>query len=133
MNVDNLREIAIITVGQAALSGPGLDGAVSRHHDPSGVLFAFTNRLVALSERIRKSVVQLSRNVTNLPNTRRNHAVATTNEWFPSDRETRSHGGAFLFYRARNSESIRPASRGVITVNNLEENNHTLSSEGEHE
>jgi hypothetical protein len=118
MNVDNLAENGIIAVGQAALSGSGSDGAVGRHFDSSGVQFAFTSRFVAFLERIRNSVAQLIRIVTNLPNTRRDQVVAmhTARTLEQSGRPGR--GVVFSFSTVVNLESIRPVCLGALTVNN---------------
>lgn len=132
-NVDNMTENAIIAVGQATLSGSGSGGAVGCHSDPSGVRFAFTSRFVALSKRIRNSVAQLSRIVTNLPKIRRNHVVTQRIARTPESIKASCCGAVFSFSSVVNSESIRPAFPGVLPVNNLEEINHTLSSEGENE
>ncbi len=75
-NVDNMTQNRIIADGQATLSGSGTDGTVGRHSNPSGVTFAFTNRFVALVTRVRNTVDPPISIVTNLPKTRRNHAVS---------------------------------------------------------
>jgi hypothetical protein len=126
MNVDNMRENRIIALGQATPSGSGSGGVYGRHSDPSGVQFAFTNRFVAPTGRTRKSVAQLSRNVTNLPKTRRNYVVV------PSTRRALRRV-AFCFSPFLNSESTRPDYCGAINSENLRTITVTLSSKGEHE
>lgn len=71
-----MSQNGIIAVGQATLSGSGTDGVVGRHSNPSGVTFAFTSRFVALVTRVRNTVDLPISIVTNLPKTRRNHAVS---------------------------------------------------------
>lgn len=68
--VDKLKENTIIPVGRATPSGYGPDVAVYDLSVSSGVNFAFTNRFVALSERVRNTVIHLCPLVTTSPKTR---------------------------------------------------------------
>lgn len=126
MNVDNIAENGIIAVGQATPSGSGSGGVYDRHSDPSGVQFAFTSRFAAPTGRSRNSVAQLSRNVTNLPKTRRNYVVV------PSTRRLLCRVG-FCISPFLNSESTRPDYRGALNSENLRTITVTLSSKGEQE
>ena len=71
MDIDKLTEKLIIEVGRATPSGSRLGVAVIDLSFISGDNFAFTNRFVALSERIRFTDAQLRRFVITLPKTRR--------------------------------------------------------------
>ncbi len=84
MDIDKLTEKLIIEVGRATPSGSRLDVAVIDLSFISGDNFAFTNRFVALSERIRLTDAQLRRFVITLPKTRRYASFALPFKWAAS-------------------------------------------------